>query len=239
MRLKLLFSRFSHKTVPTNGFGAPTQLYNSSVWCSITQKYARITSQFLGTKFSTVWFPWYLWKTSQACYRLEKYVQWQLVREQRGGKGEGGRWGRGRGRGGVGKGKGVGLAVTDSKSSRALRESKVELKGKWIHICKGEVLLFQTGYTSFYFAIWVRIPNIWLMSVTMTLTLTWLLLSCRLNTFTMIPKSTTTSTYQKWNSWKKTAKLAWKRNYAWMWRKMVVWSRRCLQINWRLVSFMI
>ena len=237
MWLKLLFSRFSHKTVPTNEFGAPTQLYNSSVWCSITQKYACITSQFLGTKLSTVWFPWYLWKTSQACYRLEKYVQWQLVREQRVGKGEGGRWGRGRG--GVGKGEGVGLAVTDSKSSRALRESKVELKRKWIHICKGEVLLFQTGYTSFYFAIWVRIPNIWLMSVTMTLTLTWLLLSCRLNTFTMIPKSTTTSKYQKWNSWKKTAKLAWKRNYAWVWRKMVVWSRRCLQINWRLVSFMI
>ena len=78
------------------------------------------------------------------------------------GKGEGGRWGmgkgsvgkrEGRGRGGVGKGEGVGLAVTDSKSSRALRESKVELKRKCIHICKGEVLLFQTGYTSFYFAI--------------------------------------------------------------------------------------
>ena len=54
-------------------------------------------------------------------------------------------WGRG-------KGEGVGLAVTDSKSSRALRESKVELKRKCIHICKGEVLLFQTVYTSFYFA---------------------------------------------------------------------------------------
>ena len=67
------------------------------------------------------------------------------------GKREGGRWGRGRG--GVGKGEGVGLAVTDSKSSRALRESKVELKRKCIHICKEEVLLFQTGYTSFYFAI--------------------------------------------------------------------------------------
>ena len=44
------------------------------------------------------------------------------------GKREGGRWGRGRG--GVGKGEEVGLAVTDSKSSRALRESKVELKRK-------------------------------------------------------------------------------------------------------------
>ena len=54
-------------------------------------------------------------------------------------------WGRG-------KGEGVGLAVTDSKSSRALRESKVELKRKCIHICKGEVLLFQTRYTNFYFA---------------------------------------------------------------------------------------
>ena len=44
------------------------------------------------------------------------------------GEAGGGRWGRGRG--GVGKGEGVGLAVTDSKSSRALRESKVELKRK-------------------------------------------------------------------------------------------------------------
>ena len=61
--------------------------------------------------------------------------------------------GQGQGQGGVGKGEGVGLAVTDSKSSRALRESKVELKRKCIHICKEEVLLFQTGYTSFYFAI--------------------------------------------------------------------------------------
>ena len=34
------------------------------------------------------------------------------------------------GRGEVGHGEGVGLAVTDSKSSRALRESKVELKRK-------------------------------------------------------------------------------------------------------------
>ena len=33
-------------------------------------------------------------------------------------------------RGEVGQGEGVGLAVTDSKSSRALRESKVELKRK-------------------------------------------------------------------------------------------------------------
>ena len=61
------------------------------------------------------------------------------------GAGECGEWGRG-------KGEGVGLAVTDSKSSRALRESKVELKRKCIHICKGEVLLFQTRYTNFYFA---------------------------------------------------------------------------------------
>ena len=38
-------------------------------------------------------------------------------------------------RGEVGQGEGVGLAVTDSKSSRALRESKVELKRKCIHIC--------------------------------------------------------------------------------------------------------
>ena len=66
--------------------------------------------------------------------------------------GEGERGEVGQGQGGVGKGEGVGLAVTDSKSSRALRESKVELKRKCIHICKGEVLLFQTGYTSFYFA---------------------------------------------------------------------------------------
>ena len=44
------------------------------------------------------------------------------------GKGEGGRWGIGKGS--VGKREGVGLAVTDSKSSRALRESKVELKRK-------------------------------------------------------------------------------------------------------------
>ena len=57
------------------------------------------------------------------------------------GKGGGGAWGRGvwgsgkggggeAGRGEVGKGEGLGLAVTDSKSSRTLRESKVELKRK-------------------------------------------------------------------------------------------------------------
>ena len=44
--------------------------------------------------------------------------------------GEAGRGEVGQGQGGCGERRRVGLAVTDSKSSRALRESKVELKRK-------------------------------------------------------------------------------------------------------------